>query len=180
MFTYQQTLQIHDKATEKGLALWGDIKATQLKNQFYDYGYNFDSNKKDLIFWVIEGRKTKEEFSPYLDSQPEKKSIGQMILEAQEFSNYNQILCPNLDLDNLFPWLDEVFGEIENPEFRDCIRANVNKNYPRPLDLSFLHFIKDIPKTITKKLKQQATSLYFSDPQQLADLICKTIINLKN
>jgi hypothetical protein len=95
---------------------------------------------------------------------------------------------PALTLDNLLPWFDENFGEIENPEwgvsynecFRKAIRAKEVNTPPFVNAYMMAQALLDLmPKTLAKHLKIKAMELYYTEPQKLADMICEAIINLK-
>jgi hypothetical protein len=124
-------------------------------------------------------------------------------VRCRDLTSHN---LPQLTLDNLFPWLDIAFEEVENPEYTifeqkltlfydlaikkgsNYFKGNGNKAqvyFQQGLLLfhdNTLQSLADLgvklqPKTLADKLKNQATTLYFSDPAQLADLICEAIKN---
>jgi hypothetical protein len=90
---------------------------------------------------------------------------------------------PMLSLDNLLPWLDEIFGQIENPDYKVAwLQQTAEINYsddPSKIDHDTINWLGKLmqvtPKTIAARIKQQAITLYHSDPQKLTDLICEAI-----
>jgi hypothetical protein len=122
MFNYKQTLQIKTASESRKLELWSPNKID------FVLGFRIAENINRSI--------TIDELS----------DIGITYEEEPEIFMYQ------LTLDNLFPWLDRHFGDVENPEYSSY-------------DMSIL--------------KADCLEYYFNDPEMLTDIICEAITNLK-
>jgi hypothetical protein len=83
-----------------------------------------------------------------------------------------------LTLDNLLPWVDKHFGEIESLDYTNA-KYLASKSIGIVEDSYFKGVFIDVPKTLAQALKIQAMELYYSEPQTLTDMICEAIINFK-
>ena len=190
MFTFSQTIKLQETATAKGLELWEAIMVDdrELRLAEIDGISVFDTYDNPIETIAL----TLDNLLPWLDKILVKDGVA--IEEKQNSSGYLKCKVKILTID-FKKYVIKGLNIVNNAElqcdpfvtaFWDGARI---KEYEKEIGNTYIFagFMSgdsfliveygESSKTVANKLKQQATTQYYSDPQTLTDSICEAINN---